>query len=465
MLRSIWLFGLYIAFLVLGTQAPFVISLGYVWIDTFRPQNVAYIILNQFPVSAVMGAAAFLAYFVADRRSPPRPNMISIMQVMLPIWVTLTLIWAVSPAAAFEKWDWAFKTLVFAAFLPLVIRSSVQIEAFLQIFMLSLSATLVPYGAKIAISGGGYGRDLGIVAGNSGLSEGATLAAAAVMTIPILLYLRKHAQLVPKIPWFRQIYLGLAVLAVLTTIGSFQRTGLVGLVVLGVMMTVKSRHKVLSIVVSVAAGIAIAYFASNQWANRISTITTYEEDNSAMTRILVWRWTLDYILSHPLGGGFDMYRINAIYHGPSPRNPSGLVEYGRAFHSVYFEMLGEHGWIGLALLLGLIIASLLALQGAARRAKRVPGMEWCVDLASAVQISLIILAVCGAFIGIAFQPLLHYLFAVSVSVSQYVLRVVRSLPQEAQNGQRVPVTDGSWRQRAHAGGITIAGRGHSNRPL
>ena len=347
MLRSLFMLGIYLSFLGLSVAAPFVATLGYVWVDTFRPQDVAYVIMDRFPVAMIMGAAAMGLYFVADRRAPPRPNGITFMQVALAIWVTTTLLWAVDPINAWAKWDWAFKTLVFAAFIPFVIRSQVQIEAFIQVYMLALAANLIPYGLKILISGGGYGRNLGLADGNSGLSEGATLASVACMAIPLLLYLRKHARLLPSIPWIREVYLGMAFLALMTAIGTYQRSGLVGLVVVGVTLAMYSRHKIFVSIVSVAAGIAVAYMTSDAWVSRISTIGNYQADTSAMTRILVWRWTLDYVISHPLGGGFEMFRINAIFHPPSASNPTGIVEYGRAFHSIYFEMLGEHGWIGL----------------------------------------------------------------------------------------------------------------------
>lgn len=73
MLRSLWLFAIYIGFLGIGTTAPFVLVLGYVWVDTFRPQDVAYVLLNELPVALVMGAGAIAAYVALDRRSPPPP--------------------------------------------------------------------------------------------------------------------------------------------------------------------------------------------------------------------------------------------------------------------------------------------------------------------------------------------------------------------------------------------------------
>src|ERR1700761_7780935 len=162
MLRSLWLLFLYVAFLGLSTSAPFVATLGYVWVDTFTPQNVAYIVLNQLPVALIMGVAAVGTYFLFDRRSPPPLTLESVLMIAMIVWVNLTMVWAVAPVSAWDKWDWAVKTLVFSTCIPLGIRSRVQIEAFAQTYVFSLAANIVPFGVKTLISGGGYGHNLGL---------------------------------------------------------------------------------------------------------------------------------------------------------------------------------------------------------------------------------------------------------------------------------------------------------------
>src|ERR1700733_13396780 len=106
MLRSLWLLFLYTRFLGLSVNAPFIATLGYLWVDTFQPQNVAYIVLNQIPVALLMALAALGTYLLFDRRSPPRLNIGTILQVALAVWVTVTLLWAEVPDAAWAKWDW-----------------------------------------------------------------------------------------------------------------------------------------------------------------------------------------------------------------------------------------------------------------------------------------------------------------------------------------------------------------------
>jgi len=91
LLRSLWLLLLFLSFLGLGITTPFVMTLGYVWVDAFRPQDVSYIILNDLPVAMIMGAGAVLTYFALDRRSPPPLMMPSVLQVMIAVWMTCTL--------------------------------------------------------------------------------------------------------------------------------------------------------------------------------------------------------------------------------------------------------------------------------------------------------------------------------------------------------------------------------------
>ena len=83
MLRTIWLVALYLAILGVGATTPFVLTLGYVWVDTFQPQMVAYFILNELPVAFIMGAGAFLSYFLMDRRSPPPLMLQSVLMVTI----------------------------------------------------------------------------------------------------------------------------------------------------------------------------------------------------------------------------------------------------------------------------------------------------------------------------------------------------------------------------------------------
>ena len=112
------------------------------------------------------------------------------------------------PPAGWSKWDWAFKSVMFSAFIPLVIRSRVQIEAFAQIYVLALAANFIPFAAKVLISGGGYGSNLGLMTGNANLAEGELLSTVVLMAIPLALHLGRHTQLLPRTRLVKLGYIG-----------------------------------------------------------------------------------------------------------------------------------------------------------------------------------------------------------------------------------------------------------------
>jgi putative inorganic carbon (HCO3(-)) transporter len=425
-LRSIWLLGLYLAFLGLGVTTPFVMTLGYVWVDTFRPQEVSYIILNELPVAFIMGAGAVMSYFMMDRRSPPPLMLASILQVMLAIWMTTTLLWAELPDRAWAKWDWAFKAMAFAAFVPLVIRSRVQIEAFVQTYVFSLAANFVPFGLKVLLSGGGYGQNLGLQGGNSGLAEGGQLSTVCLMAVPLALFLGKHGKLIPRLPMMNIAYAGVAALAVVTALGTYERSALVGLVVLGAYMFFRSRRKFLYILVVGALSVVIIVKMASSWDERVSTITDYATEGSALTRILVWQWTLGYVSSHPLGGSFDAYGINTIIMPPDALNPGGSVQNGRAWHSIYFEMLGELGWPGLLMFLLCAASSLFSLLRLSRKCRKIPDLVWAADMSDAVQTGMLVFLSSGAFVGIGFIPPFWYFVSMGVCLRAYVYHAERT---------------------------------------
>src|SRR5262245_31564868 len=229
-----------------------------------------------------------------------------------------------------------------------------------------------------------------------------------------MLFLIKHTTIIPRGILTTLGYLGLVALAIAAAIGTHERTPLVGLVVLaGALWVLTPRKLLFGVVCAVTAGVVLVS-APTDWRERMSTISTYDSDRSASTRILVWQWTLNYVMTHPLGGGFDAYRINRIEFAPDPETGEEQVQNSRAYHSIYFEVLGEHGWIGLALHGLISLLSFRALGKVTRLSRGRQELAFSHDLANALRVSLLVFLACGAFIGIAFQPTFYNLVAMSV---------------------------------------------------
>jgi putative inorganic carbon (HCO3(-)) transporter len=408
--------ALYLAILIAGIKAPFAAALGYVWVDLSYPQLLSVYLADK-PVAMVMGVLAILGYLIADRRAPPRFNMVTILTVLMAGWVTLTCTWAVAPQdAVWQKWDWAFKSVLFSAFIPYVIRSRVRIEAFLQVFVFSFAIHIVAGGLKTLISGGGYGAAFSVIRGNSGLFESSTIGAVAVMIIPILFAFKRQSILLfwPRLS--RMVYLGYAALCVLGAVGTFARTALVGLGLLAFGTVVERRRRFGAIAGVAAALLIVSQFAPTAWFSRMETTDTYETDRSSNARVLVWKWTLDFAMDHPLGGGFVSHYVDHI------TLPDGSTRSGVAFHNAYIEVLGEHGWVGLALFVGTLAFAVRNLWRVRTEAAQFAGLSWCHDLSGALLTSVLVLAGCSMFIGIAFQPMFWYLFATSTCLREYLHR-------------------------------------------
>ena len=89
-------------------------------------------------------------------------------------------------------------------------------------------------------------------------------------------------------------------------------------------------------------------------------------------------------------------------------------------------MLGEQGWVGLGLFLGLIGSTLVTLRRLVKRTRDRPDLAWSLGMARALQGSLLTFVACSAFIGVGFQPMYYFLFAMTVSLREYTRRAIES---------------------------------------
>ncbi len=407
-----------------GFLAPFIMTLAYVWVDIFTPQLVSNGYLSGLPVALIFGGAAVATYLVKDRRDPPKVNAVLILQLCLAFWITFTTFAIARNAdAAYDKWTNVIKVVLFAAFIPYAIRTRVQIEAFVLVYLLSIAAHVMPWGMKTFLTGGGYGLSLGLLRSNSAmLAESSTVSTVGVMIVPLILTMRKNSILTPKgritnIASFAVIALGLV-----ASVGTFARTGLVAAGVGFIAMWLRAKRKVLFTIMALLMGALMFSVTSDKWEARISTVADYQNENSALTRVIVWQWTWNFAQANPLGGGFLAYignRIEIPAQGGSPAS----FQTSRAYHNMFFSVLGDHGFPGLALYLSLLGAALMSLQKARKLTVKLPEHQWCAELAQAVQISLLTMMAGGFFVEIDWTPLVWYLVTMSVCLSQYALRV------------------------------------------
>jgi probable O-glycosylation ligase (exosortase A-associated) len=427
---------IFVAFLLAlfgaGLRRPFLFVLAYVYIDIVSPQRLTYILLNSIPISLIAVGLAVLSWALVDDKRDTRVAPRQILILLLLLYCYITTRGADFPVEAAEKWDWVWKALAFAAFLPLTLRTRLRIESLLFFMIASAASIIIVGGIKTLFSGGGYGELNLMVSNNSGLYEGSTISTVAVAIIPLILWFARYGSIV-KPDWKVKVFCGAMIFAcALIPVGTSTRTGLLCIVLVAVLLLRDTRRKVLYLCILGAIGLAAVPLLPSAFTDRMSTIKTYKADESASTRLAVWKWTWEYAQTHPFGGGFEMYRQNQIRYDTEKVEGSGsnvsidrklTIDKARAFHSAYFEMLGEQGWPGLILWLTINIMGLVRMEVIRQRYRKASEDDaWVTPLAGALQTAHLVYLLGAAFIAIAFQPFVYMLIGAQIGLDTYLAR-------------------------------------------
>jgi probable O-glycosylation ligase (exosortase A-associated) len=433
------------AFIGVGFRRPFLFILCFCYVDIVAPQRLSYFLINSIPISLIVFALAVLGWMVADDKRDTRWSGRQWLLVLLLLYCWMTTIHADFPVEAQEKWAWVWKAMLWAIFLPLTLRTKLRIEA-LALFMLLSAATIaITGGIKTAAGGGGYGVLRLLISENYGLYESSTMSCVAIAIIPLILWYRRHGTIFPPDRLVSLFCYALCFACLLLPIGAQARTGLLCLAVLAILSLRAVKHRLLYIVGAGVLAASAVPFLPNSYTQRMETIRDHRADQSASTRIAVWAWTWDYAKDHPFGGGFNAFlqnrlRVETVGEAPigdeSGNDQQTRVhdDEGRAYHSSYFEMLGEQGYPGLALWLALHIAGLVQMERLRRRYLRTRRAEeqWIAPLATALQHGHIIYLVGSLFVAIAFQPFIYMMLSLEIGLTTYCRR------REQQEGWRRP---------------------------
>jgi probable O-glycosylation ligase (exosortase A-associated) len=424
-------------FLALGLKRPFIWVLAYIYIDIVAPQKVGWGPITALPLSLIAFMAAFAGWLILDRKEGSRFTFRQGLIALLLAWCGYTTTTADYPIEAMVKWDWVWKALFFAIFLPLTLRTRLRLEAAALVMVLAIGTIVINGGIKTVLGGGGYGTLSLLVRENAGLYEGSILSTAAVATVPLALWLARHGTIF-KPEWRVWAFTaGFVFAALLIPVGTAARTGLVCAAFLAVLMMRSVKHRFVYGALAAVALLAAIPFLPQSFLERMGTITEHQGDESASTRVQVWKWTLDYVERKPLGGGFDAYLGNSFTYqtrAVTGTAPNLQVEFkevtdkARAYHSSYFEMLGEQGWPGLILWLWLHALGLWQMERLRWRFRKSEGGEksWQWGLATALQQAQLVYLVGALFVGIAYQPFIFMLIGLQCGLWSYVKRTSRT---------------------------------------
>ena len=378
--------------LIFIIRQPYIGVLTWSWLAYMNPHRLAW--ATTIPYSMLVAITTLLALMISKEPKRIPWTRETILLLVLIAWMFMTTVFSLYPWLAWEQWDKVWRIMLMTYVTMMLINNEQRIK--LLVFVIALSLGFYGFkGGWFTISTGGVHSVMGPE--QSFIRDRNSIGLALIMTVP-LLYFMKLQVTQWYFRWALVVGIGLTLVAI---VGTQSRGAAVGIAVMLVFYLLKSRQKFTAVLALIPLVLVLYYVMPEQYFERIETIQTWDEDHSASERVRAWGNAILLANERFIGGGMRAL----VFWGPGG---------GRDSHSIYFGMLGEHGWVGLGMFLLLIGFTWQSGSWIIRRAKRHKDLYWARDLASMVQVSLIGYMSAGAFLGLQYFDLFYHLVAIIV---------------------------------------------------
>jgi putative inorganic carbon (hco3(-)) transporter len=388
---------------------PYIGALLWVVFGLLNPHRLAFGPAYGFPFAMLIGIVTAFGIIVTRDHRGIKGGTAGFVLVILFLWMCITTVFALTPENAWPMWSRISKTFAMTFALMLLLHTKRQLDLLLAAIVCSIGYYGVKGGIFTIVTGGS-----GMVMGPSDslLLSNNHLAVANVMIIPMFAHLFQQT----RNKLIRWTSLGCMLLVAAAVLGSYSRGAVLALGAMGLVLWARSSHKVVTSVLIVLTVLILIPIMPERWDLRMQSIETYQQDGSALSRLNSWATAWNIAKDRPLGGGFE-YPSPSVIDKYSPEQISTTP----VAHSIYFEVLGEHGFFGLGLFLLFWALVWRECESIRRKARGQPDLRWAFSLMSMTQVSLVGFAVGGAFINIAFWDMPYYLFAM-VILTKYLVR-------------------------------------------
>lgn len=394
---------------------PFNGLLMWVWVGIMNPHRFTWGFAYDMPFAMVVALFTLVSMLLHSKKLNSFPaDHAAVALALFAVWIGLAPLFSFHYDREIELWLRAIKIqiMVLAAFL--LVGNRRQIHWLVWVLAISVGIFGIKGGLFTLLTAGVY-RVWGPA--GSFIADNNTLALALIMVVPLFRYLQLHTEKW----WIRQGCLIAMGLCVIAAIGSQSRGAFLALGAASLFIFTKSRRKGLVGLVFLLVLPVAWLLMPESWTERMMTIRSYEVDASALGRINAWwvAWNVA-VDRFPFGGGFvlDTQEVFSRY-APDPTNI-------KVAHSIYFQSLGEHGFIGLALFLLIFCFAWLNANWVMRNTKGYAEFLWAYDLASMCQVSLIGYAVGGAFLSLTYFDLPYYIVVILVALRRLVKEQLHS---------------------------------------
>lgn len=394
-MRSILLAVVFFGILPGAVIWPEVGVMLWTWLSYMNPHKMTYGFARNPPLTQLVALVTIGAWVLGPRPKRLPLDRTTVLFFALFLWFGVTTVLAFDRASAMPEMIEEVKKLLLGVMILALIDTRRRLLWLVGIMTLSLGFFGAQGGAYVLATGGS-----GLVVGPSGsyAVDNNGLAVVMIMALPLMSFFYLQAERT----WQRAAIAGAVALTVISILGTHSRGGFLALSCCLVFLWWKTRRSLVGIIVLLlmfGAGLAAM---PDEFYERLATLTVEQDDmdRSAVGRLEAWGHAVNIAASRPLvGAGFSAFSPEVFTRFTPDVEP-------RAAHSIYFQMLGEHGVVGLGLFLALLLTAYRNGGWLVRHAEGRPEAAWAGDLGRMLQVSLVGFTVGGAFLSIArIEPL------------------------------------------------------------
>lgn len=391
-MRDLLIIAIVMAGAIAALRRPWIGIMLWTWLSIMNPHRYAWGLAYDAPLAAVAAASVVLGLLMTkDRESPFKASPVTWM-VLFMVWMSISWLAGIDPTNDFAQWKKVMKIDFMIVLSLMLLHSKQHIYALMWVSAGSLALLGLKGGIFTFTSGGNF-RVWGPP--GSFIEDNNEFALALVMTIPLIRFLQLQLQS----KWARHGMTVTMVLCAAAALGSQSRGALLAISAMSFYFWWRGKNKLGVGMAMLLVAIPLVMFMPDSWSTRMATIGTYEVDSSAMGRISAWWSAWNSAFHYPFGVGFNSARpeLFALY---SPY-PSSI----HAAHSIYFQVLGNHGFGGLFLFMGIFVATWRSAGWLRTQKFASPDAQWCNELGTFCQVALAGYAVGGAFLSLAYFDL------------------------------------------------------------
>jgi len=389
-------------------KRPWVGILGWFWIAYMVPHSLTWGFGRNLPLAAMVGGATLVGFvFTKDKRPLPRSGTVLLI-ILFVMQITVSSLLAYDPALAWAKWNTVVKILLMTLITLYLFQSRDRLRYLYLVPTLGLGFYGLKTGVWVLRTAGGamiWGPDRSFFADNN------TFGLALTMILPLLLGLAREE---PR-RWLKRLMQVMFVCTVVSILFTYSRGAFLALIVIGGILIWRSPWRLrFGVTVLVLALVAVPLLP-NKLRDRIHSISDQESaetrDNSAAGRLEAWSTAWKIAVAHPFfGEGFKALWSTDLWN----------TYYGNTYlavrdvHSLYFEVLSEHGLQGFMIYIAILLSTLGTLRRVRKRWAGSPDHGYLARYADMTELAIYPYLVAGAFLGVAYFDLYFLLVGTSI---------------------------------------------------